>query len=347
MIDQPGVLVDGRFELRELVGKGGMATVWKAVLKGPAAFESTVALKRMLPSLAEDPELVTMFVEEAKIAATLSHPNVTRVFELGRDAAGFFLVMEWVDGLDLEHFVRFYTDRGDRLPWWVVVQVVVEALSGLDAAHGRIDESGRVAPVFHRDVDPRNVLVARSGVTKLTDFGLAFASDRARLTQPGILKGKLAYLAPELLDGDGTPSIQSDVYSMGVVLWEALAGAHLYLGANDRETLENAYRAEVPPLGRYRDDLPGALEPLLLDALARDPSRRIGSAHELAELLRDVIYADGIRPSAAEIGKRVAEARSGRSPSIDRARTANLLFQRRDPGEPLHTPEFPLVRKKT
>ncbi len=130
-MDKPGTLIAGRYELLDVAGRGGMATVWRAALRGAASFETTVAVKRMLPSLAEDPHLVTMFVEEAKIAAALTHPNVTRVFDLGVDAHGFYLVMEWVDGIDLSRFVRAYREQGELPPWSLVVQVVIDALRGL------------------------------------------------------------------------------------------------------------------------------------------------------------------------------------------------------------------------
>ncbi len=345
-MDRPGTIIAGRYELLELVAHGGMATVWRAALKGPASFEIEVALKRMLPSLAEDPEFVTMFVEEAKIAALLSHPNVTRVHELGRDEQGFFLVMEWVDGIDLSRLVRSSIARGEYLPWWMPVQVVADALMGLESAHARLDARGQPAPVFHRDVDPKNVLVGTNGIAKLTDFGLAFAVDRVRLTQPGILKGKLSYVAPELLEG-AEPSVLTDLYSMGVVLWEALTGETLFLGRSDIETLENVQRGIIPPLAQYRTDLPPSLEPLLLDVLSRDTRQRVRSAGELSELLADVIFGEGIRPSAAELGKvvrRTLADAAAQNTVVDPATTAALLAPPQRP--PTHTPEIPLVRRK-
>jgi len=348
-MDSPGTIIAGRYELLELVAHGGMATVWRAALKGPAGFEIVVALKRMLPSLAEDPEFVTMFVEEAKIAALLSHPNVTRVHELGRDDEGFFLVMEWVEGIDLSRLVRSSIARGEYLPWWMPVHVAADALLGLESAHARCDARGYPAPVFHRDVDPQNVLVGSNGIAKLTDFGLAFAVDRVRLTQPGILKGKLSYVAPELLEG-AEPSVLTDLYSMGVVLWEALTGETLFLGRSDIETLENVQRGEVPPLSRYRNDLPPSLEPLLLDVLSRDTRQRVRTAAELSELLADVIFGEGIRPSSVELGRAVRTSMAelaARDVGVDRAATAALLAgpaRRARPSSP--TPEIPLVRRK-
>ena len=292
-MDSPGTIIAGRYELLELVAHGGMATVWRAALKGPAGFEIVVALKRMLPSLAEDPEFVTMFVEEAKIAALLSHPNVTRVHELGRDDEGFFLVMEWVEGIDLSRLVRSSIARGEYLPWWMPVHVAADALLGLESAHARCDARGYPAPVFHRDVDPKNVLVGSNGIAKLTDFGLAFAVDRVRLTQPGILKGKLSYVAPELLEG-AEPSVLTDLYSMGVVLWEALTGARLFEGCDAVEALAHGGGAQKSDPRTHAPELPAAIAMVVMRALEREPAARHASAEAMAEALASAAHEAGV-----------------------------------------------------
>lgn len=349
-MDAPGNLLAGRYELRTLAGRGGMATVWRGVLRGAAHFETEVAVKRMLPSLADDPALVTMFVEEAKIAALLTHPNITRVFDLGIDESGFYLVMEWVEGIDFSRFVRAYVESGELPPWSLVLQVVIDALRGLSSAHLRCDAAGHPAPVFHRDVDPQNILVGLNGVAKLTDFGLAFAVDRARLTQPGMVKGKLAYVAPEILGGlEPTPA--SDLYGMGVVLWEALSGERLFAGATDRETLLRVQKGDVPNLARHRGDLPRALHEIVLSALERRAEDRIASADEMQERLEDVLLDEGIRPSAQVLGRAVGEARARirPEPKPDKSAIADALFGpgRRpttapEPQPPVSTPEVDL-----
>lgn len=368
-MDAPGTILADRYELRSLAGKGGMATVWRGVLRGAAQFETEVAIKRMLPTLAEDPSLVTMFVEEAKIAALLTHPNITRVFDLGVDTGGFYLVMEWVEGIDFSRFVRSYVEAGELPPWSLVLQVVIDALRGLASAHQRCDATGTAAPVYHRDVDPQNILVGQNGVAKLTDFGLAFAVDRARLTQPGMVKGKLAYVAPEILEGL-EPTPQSDLYGMGVVLWEALSGERLFAGANDRETLLRVQKGDVPSLGKYRGDLPGPLVEIVHHALARSADDRIQSADEMYERLEDVLLDEGIRTSTGVLGRAVMEARGRLRPAAkpDREAIADALFgpgrrpstrppppvtlpevdlEELDPvREEFMTPGIPLVRKK-
>ncbi|MFO0682323.1 MAG: serine/threonine-protein kinase [Sandaracinus sp.] len=366
----PGTLLAGRYELRTLAGRGGMAEVWKGVLKGAAQFETEVAVKRMLPSLATDPALVTMFVEEAKIASLLTHPNVTRVFDLGADEGGFYLVMEWVEGIDLSRFVRSYVSHGELPPWSIVLQIVIDALRGLASAHDRVNDQGDPAPVIHRDVDPQNILVGINGVAKLTDFGLAFAVDRARLTQPGTVKGKLGYVAPEILDGR-EPTAQSDLYGMGVVLWESLAGERLFLGQTDRETFVKVQEGKIPPLTDYRRDLPPSLHDVLASALAKRPEDRVETADELYELLEDVLHDEAIRPSPHVLAKCVAQARArtkAQEPAPpDRAAIAGALFgpggkpktqappvslpeaelEELDPVRDQYvTPEVPLTRRK-
>jgi serine/threonine-protein kinase len=356
-MDTPGTLIAGRYELLEVAGRGGMATVWRAVARGAASFETSVAVKRMLPNLAEDPHLVTMFVEEAKIAATLTHPNVTRVYDLGVDADGFYLVMEWVDGIDLSRFVRSYREHGELPPWSLVVQIAIDALRGLESAHARRTAGGDAAPVFHRDVDPYNVLVGTNGIAKLTDFGLAFAVDRARLTQPGMLKGKLGYVAPELLEGAAEPSSASDVYGMGIVLWESLAGKRLFLGDSDLDTLARVQRGEVPSLRLFRGDLPDALTRLVTHALERQVSYRLSSAEELFESLEDLLLDEGIRTSTGVLGRAVIQARTRLKPVEPPSRaaiTAALGPPSKAPASKVppppprvpETPAIPLQRRK-
>lgn len=324
-----------RYELLELVGRGGMASVWRARLRGAAAFETTVAVKRMLPALATDPHLVTMFVEEGKIAALLSHPNIVRVLDLGVDESGFFLVMDWVDGMDLARFVQSYVLDGRLVPWHLAVQVAIDALRGLGFAHARTDDEGRPAPIVHRDVDPQNVLIGVNGVGRMADFGLAFALDRARLTQPGMVKGKLAYVAPETLEG-AEPTPRSDIHGLGIALWEALSGARLFLGKSDRDTLENVIQGRVPSLHDYREDLPQELVDIVEEALARDPGERFESAEQMAADLEDLLYEEKIRPSVSALGAAVAERRARLRREVSRpvdVRAALGLGGRGEPGD--------------
>lgn len=301
-------LIAGKYELKEMAGKGGMATVWRALMRGAAGFSRPVALKQILPQLSDNDDFIAMFVEEARVGSELVHPHIVQILDFGVDERrNYFLVMEWVEGIDLGHFGEAHVRQRKATPWPVVTAIVVEALRGLSAAHERLDASGRPAPVIHRDVTPQNILIGTNGIAKLTDFGLARAMDRARMTQPDVVKGKLGYLAPEVTMGKPA-SLKSDIYGMGIVLWETLAGRRLHLGETDVQMFMSARAAEVPPLAKLRPDLPGALCAAIDSALAKEPEKRFGSAEQmvraLAGVLRQVSSADGFTIAEAVAGAR-------------------------------------------
>lgn len=285
MTDAPGRRIAGKYELVERAGAGGMATVWRAVTRGAEGFERPVALKRALPVLAADPEFAAMFVEEARVSAALDHPNIVQVHDFGVDEHGqHFLVMEWVEGLDLGSFVHAHDLEEEHVDWPLAAAIAIEVLRALHFAHSRETEDGTPLPVYHRDVTPQNVMLSISGAVKLTDFGLARAMDRARITSPGIVKGKLSYLAPELTI-DAPPSPKSDVFGVGIVLWETLAGRKLFDAATDRDTLALVARADVPWIRDVRDDVPEEVAEILHTALARDPRDRWVDARAMSASL--------------------------------------------------------------
>ncbi len=294
----------GKYELLELAGEGGMAQVWRAVLRGAAGFNRAVAVKRMLPEMTTDAELVAMFVEEARVCSRLIHPNIVQVLDFDQDSQDrYFMVMEWVEGVNLRDYLRSFEKRGVAARWPLVVAICIEALRGLGAAHERLDDQGEPAPVIHRDVTPQNVLIGENGVVKLTDFGVSRASDRASWTSPNVVKGKLAYMAPEVFD-DQPVSVQSDLFSLGVMLWEGLAGRRLYQGA-DVQIFMAAREANIPPLAEERGELPDLLVQAVERALARDPAERYDTALEmvraLAATLRDAPHATDDQVLAASV----------------------------------------------
>jgi serine/threonine-protein kinase len=306
-MDAPGRRIAGKYELIERAGEGGMAAVWRATTLGAQGFARPVALKRALPSLARDPAFIAMFVEEARVSATLDHPNIVHIHDFGMDEdGGYYLVMEWIEGLDLRRFAQAY--EGDPIPWPIAVAMLIDVLNGLHAAHTRETDDGDPAPIFHRDVTPQNVLVSVRGVVKLTDFGLARAMDRARTTTPGVVKGKLAYLAPEILN-DAPPSVRTDLYGAGIVLWELLAGRKLYDADTDHEVFEKVMRASVPPISRIRADVPAAIGDVLHTALARDPGRRYRDARSMAAVLSRALRQLEEPADAHAISQAVREAR--------------------------------------
>jgi eukaryotic-like serine/threonine-protein kinase len=302
-------LIRGRYELLELAGEGGMATVWRGLMHGAAGYTRPVAVKRLLPTLLRRPEFVQMFVEEARVNSQLLHTNIVQILDFDEDEAGsYFLVMEWVEGLDLKRYLATFHEVGRLTAWPLIAAIAVETLRGLSAAHDRIDSAGQRSPVIHRDVTPQNVLLGTNGNVKLTDFGLARAVDRSRITNPQVVKGKLAYLAPELTE-HGAPSERSDIYSLGVVLWEALAGRGLFQGHTDVSVFLKAKAAEVPQLTRFRDDLPDDLVAAVHCALARRPEDRFASARDFLRALVQILRGVSHSTDAWAIGHSVIEAR--------------------------------------
>lgn len=298
------MVIAGRYELQEVAGTGGMAVVWRGETLGAAGFRRPVAIKRILPNLVQEESFITMFVEEARVGSKLQHPNIVQIHDFGEDERGdYFLVMEWVDGLDLRRHLYAYYASGDRPPWSLVAAITIEVLRALSAAHERA-----AGPVIHRDVNPQNILVSDGGVVKLMDFGLSRAMDRGRITNPDIIKGKLAYMAPEIAFGaEATPL--SDLFSVGVVLWEALSGRRLFTGQTDVEVILGVRKAQIPPLVRLRPDLPPELCALVGQALAHEPGARFASADAMGRALAGLLREVDQRTDAVAIARSVADAR--------------------------------------
>lgn len=305
-MDQSEFLVAGRYQLLELAGDGGMARVYRAVTRGAAGFQRMVALKRVHEHLSGSTEFVRMFIEEARISSELEHSNIVQVHDFGVDAGGYYLVMEWVDGLHLGQYAASFRRRQEVAPWRYVAALGAHVLAALASAHERVNGDGVLAPVIHRDVTPHNVLLSVQGVVKLADFGLARAMDRVRMTNPDVVKGKLSYLAPELVQGKPA-SPQSDIYAVGISLWETLTGERLYSGDTDAERIRKVREGEVPPIESKRSDLPDGLVGIVHSALERDPSQRFANAHEMEHALLRLMGGNPV--SARELGQSVTDAR--------------------------------------
>lgn len=296
----------GRYELRSVLGRGGMATVWRALLHGEAGFRRDVAIKQLLPGIDGSEEIATMFVEEARVVSALQHPNVVQVFDFGRDDEGrYFIVMELVEGLDLGTFIVRHVRQKRAAAWPIVATIGIDVLRGLASAHERRDEHGVRAPVFHRDLTPSNVLVSRYGVAKLADFGLARAADRATVTAPGIVKGKLAYVAPEMVAG-ARASAASDLYSFGIVLWEALASRRVHDDVSEVELFVRVGRGEIPSIGGEREGLPRGLVAVVDRLLAKHPGERYATAREAQLALVNVLRLEREHVSTEDVASYLA-----------------------------------------
>ncbi|HEX6765024.1 MAG TPA: serine/threonine-protein kinase [Polyangiaceae bacterium] len=307
--DAPGRLVGGRYELVEILGRGGMAVVWRATQRGAVGFARPVALKRMVPALSRSPEALSLFAEEARVGAQLRHPNIVALLDYAHDEQGEpYLVSELVEGIHLGDWVSAHARAGEETPWELVAAMGIEVLRALDAAHSRVDQQGRSAAVLHRDVTPGNILLDETGIVKLADFGLARAMDRERMTRPDIVKGKAAYLAPEIVRGSA-PSPQSDLFGVGIVLWEALSGLRLFHGENEVKSALLVRDATVPMLSTKRGGIPLQISSIVHRALERDPARRFRSALEMMTALREAVRVLPQTTDATALAASVKDAR--------------------------------------
>lgn len=351
-----GKRLANKYELLHLAGEGGMAEVFRAVTHGAAGFQRPVAVKRVLEHLCDNPEFVSMFVEEARVVSELQHPNIVQIHDFDRDDAGsYFLVMEWIEGASLLDWSVGYERAGDKTPWPLVSAIGIEVLKALSAAHERRDSNDEKKPIFHRDVTPQNILMARTGIVKLSDFGLARAMDRARMTQPQMVKGKLSYLCPELTHG-ADPSPQTDIFGLGIVLWEVLTGRKLFVGDGPLQVLQAVREAKVPALSVERPDIPEALATAVHRALAQDPKKRYKSARSMVRALANLLRMTPESTSADVIAKSVdlARERSAKSGDADGQRKENTEMLDVSDMTPLHGNDsaadepqhIPLTRKK-
>jgi ABC-type branched-subunit amino acid transport system ATPase component len=308
----------GRYVIHDEIAAGGMATVHLGRMLGPFGFGSTVAVKRLYPQLAKDPQFVAMFLDEARLASRVRHPNVVPVLDVLADEGDICLVLEYVDGESLDHLVRDADAIRAPVPVPIAVTIAVSILHGLHAAHEARDEHGELLGIVHRDVSPQNVIVGVDGVARLIDFGIAKAAGRCNVSRDGQLKGKVAYMAPEQIQR-GIVGPRTDVYGASVILWELLMGEQLFEGDTEGMILGRVLDDDVPRPSQLRSDVPAALDAFVLRGLDRAQQRRFESARAMALALEAAV-----RPaSAAEVGAWV-EGLAGSRLAERRARMARM-----------------------
>ena len=287
----------GKYLLLERLNVGGMAEVFAAKAFGVEGFERILAIKKILPTMAEDEEFITMFIDEARISVQLNHANVVHIHELGKHDDAYYIAMEYVSGKDLRALLERFRRRKEIMPTAMAVFVASKICEGLDYAHRKKDARGQELYIIHRDVSPQNILISYEGETKIIDFGIAKAANRSQKTQAGILKGKFGYMSPEQVRGLPIDR-RSDVFAVGVILYEMLTGEKLFVGESDFSTLEKVRNAEVPSPRQFNDAIPAGLEKVVLKSLAREAEERYQWASDLQEdLMRFLLAGDAIYSS--------------------------------------------------
>ena len=292
----------GQYLLLEKIATGGMAELFKAKRKGVEGFEKILAIKRILPHMSDNDEFITMFIDEAKLAAQLTHQNICQIFDLGKIENSYYIAMEYVHGKDLRAGLRASRSKKKPFPVELAILVISKISSALDYAHRKRDANGQPLNLVHRDISPQNILISYEGEVKLVDFGIAKAASKAHVTQHGALKGKLLYMSPEQAWGKAVDK-RTDIFSLGVVLYEMLTGAPLFLDENDTEVtiLEKVREARIGPVRELNPKVPESLEKILVKVLHKNPDERYQTALDLQKDLDDFFYSEGYNATSGSL----------------------------------------------
>ena len=278
----------GKYLLLERISVGGMAEVFKAKAFGVEGFEKIIAIKKILPSMAEDADFIQMFIDEAKICGQLNHANICQIFELGRIDDSHFIAMEYIWGKDVLQIQNRFRRLRKFMPVNMAAFLASKMCEGLDYAHRKKDATGKPLNIIHRDVSPQNVIVSYEGEVKVIDFGIAKAASRSSKTQAGVLKGKFGYMSPEQVGGKPLDQ-KADIFAIGTILYEILTNERLFLGESDFATLEKVRNVNVPPPSTVNKEIPPALDKIIMKALAKDLEARYQWGSDMHDDLQDFL----------------------------------------------------------
>jgi len=299
----------GQYTLLEKIAVGGMAEVWKARMRGVEGFQKMVAIKKILPHMSDNAEFIGMFIDEAKLAAQLSHPNIVHIYDLGKIGRSYYIAMEYVEGKDLRSILNAGRRRGLPLPMALSLLIAARLANALDYAHRKRDFEGREIGLVHRDVSPQNVLISFEGDVKLCDFGIAKAVSKAGQTQMGALKGKLQYMSPEQAWGRAVDA-RSDIFSLGTVLFEMLTGERLFSGESEMSVLESVRQGLTRSPRQVDPSIPADVDEIVTRALSQEISNRFQSAAEMCQRLEAVLHGLSPTPGPSDLSfyiRRIAE----------------------------------------
>ncbi len=292
--------MEQRYRVIERLEAGGMAEVFRGEATSMKGFRKKVAIKRVLPHLAQNEKFMAMFLDEARLGARLNHANIVSVFDIGVANDTYFIVLEYVDGPNLKRLGEALRKQGQRIGLAEAIYICMEACRGLNYAHELLDEEGQPLSIVHRDISPPNIMLSRRGETKLTDFGLAKAATQLERTDPGVVKGKFSYLSPEAASGEEVDA-RADIFGLGIVLWELLAGRRLFLGSSDYQTVRLVQQAAVPDLMPLHPEVDGDFQTILLQALTRDRNERYATAREFGDALAGYLFSHQLKVTSYDI----------------------------------------------
>ncbi len=298
---------DNRYRIIERVAAGGMAEVFRGVAESMRGFKKNVAIKRILPSLTKNKKFVAMFLDEARLSLSLQHANIVQVFEIGHSDDTYFIVMEYVDGVDLKGLIDWRRRINKRVPVAHSLYVILEICKGLSYAHEmRNPDNDAPLNIVHRDISPPNVLISKQGEVKVVDFGLAKATTQVEVTDPGVVKGKMSYLSPEAARGEEVDH-RADIFAAGILLYEMLTGKRLFYGETDYQTVELVRNAKIPPIRPQNPQVEVELEDIVRKALAKRKEDRFQSATDLQDALAQYSYSRGLKVISRDIAELVRQ----------------------------------------
>ncbi len=270
----------GKYTLIDRIAVGGMAEIFLARQAGLEGFEKTIVIKRIRPHLSKQPNFVKMFLNEAKLAAQLNHPNIVQIYDLGKISESYFIAMEYVFGRDMRRIIPKADTLGIPFPMVYALKIASSVCEGLYYAHQKVDMYGNALNIVHRDVTPENIFVSFDGTVKVLDFGIAKAANQIEQTRAGEIKGKLSYMSPEQCMGKPLDS-RSDLFSLGTVLYEWLTGFKLFTGDSEVAILKSITEGKIYAPSYFKADIPEAVEAILMRALDKDRDKRYQSAWEM------------------------------------------------------------------
>ncbi len=363
----------GKYQLLKKIASGGMAEIHLAKQRGMEGFEKIVIIKMILPHLTGNQEFVQMFLDEARLAAKLTHPNIVQIFDLGRAAGTYFIAMEYIQGENLRAISKACRKQKQVIPLQHTVKAISQACEGLYHAHAKTDTMGNPLNVVHRDISPQNIMVSFEGLTKVVDFGIAKAATQYQETRSGVLKGKYAYMSPEQCTGRPVDA-RSDLFALGIVLWELATGTRLFKKSSELMILKEITEGVVTPPRQVNQQIPAELEAIILKALEKDPDKRFQDSLQMHLALEEFLKNQGLTSSTVHLAAFMREVFKDKLDSLRKIEQAqqsgdnleSLLFddvdlgsgydtgtgvntpsQPSQAGSPVSTPSQPLYPKPT